>query len=124
MLLALIVLPQSFITVFILCKPDETPLLCSHTTDKETDRDENFFHSYSFSCFHLSHLYNCTDSPDFHTRDVTTSTQCAGRIQQPLLGQTVVAQTVDGDRLKICQPSQHFYYEMGLQYGTNAVRRH
>lgn len=114
-------LPQSFFTAFGLCKPDETPLLCSQTTsrhhkvestDKRTDTDRYFIicavlHVFTFqlTAFFLFHFVywipQCTDLPCFYTRDSTTGTQRASHIQQPLLGQAVVAQTVDGDTLKI-----------------------
>lgn len=115
------VLPQSFFTAFGLCKPDETPVLCSQTTsrhhnvestDKKTDTDRHSiicavfqvltFQWTAFVFFHFVHsIPQCTDLPDFYTRDSTTGTQRAGHIQQPPLGQAVVAQTVDRDTLKI-----------------------
>lgn len=42
----------------------------------------------------------CSDSPDVNSTDIFTGTQCVCHIQQPLLGQTVVAQTVGGDTMK------------------------
>lgn len=42
----------------------------------------------------------CADLPDFHTRDISTGTQCAGHSQQPLLGQSVVTETAHEDSLK------------------------
>lgn len=46
-------------------------------------------------------LQQCSDSPDVNNRDIFTGAQCVGHIQQPLLGQTIVAQTVGGDTMEV-----------------------
>lgn len=46
-------------------------------------------------------LQQCSDSPDVNNRDIFTGAQCVGHIQQPLLGQTIVAQTAGGDTMEV-----------------------
>lgn len=90
--------PQSFLATPALSEPDETSLLSSQATSRQ---NHNHKVKSEDSVTELIYLFTqCTDSPNFYSRDVVTGTQCAGHIQQPLLGKSVVAQTAKEQTFK------------------------
>lgn len=49
----------------------------------------------------IQFFQQCIDSPDVNNRDIFTGEQCVGHIQQPLLGHTIIAQTVERDTMNV-----------------------